>query len=115
MKEIEIEIVTSAEEDYEEIYSLVTYISMKLGVEFLESATIFFKMCDRLRKKIPLEMFYADKLYGEMKLMQWHELSLDEIVNGAGEISGPPYYYVSINTSQNFGYYINLVKTSEIN
>lgn len=110
MKEIDIEIVTSSEEDYTEIYSLVTYISKKLGIEIPEASQLFFKACDRLRKTVPLEIFSSEKVYGEMKSENWRELHANEIVNDAGDLSGPPYYYIRVNTSQDFGYYINLVK-----
>lgn len=115
MKEIDIEIVTSSEEDYTEIYSLVTYISKKLGIDTSKASRKFFETCNRLRMKIPLEIYSSDKVYGEMNLEQWREIYPDEIVNNVGELSGPPYYYIRVNTSQDFGYYINLVKTTDIN
>lgn len=112
MKEIDIEIVTSAEEDYTEVYSLVSYISKKLGINYSDAVVEFFSRCSALRNAVPIEMFYSDEIYGEMHSVPWHELVTSEIVNDLDELAGAPYYYIYVNSSEDFGYYVHSISAS---
>jgi len=112
MDKIDLGMAFDAYDDFDEIFGHFKVIMEATGNDSSKTIENLNRRLNELAKVLPVKMFVANKVYGEMEEVAFRKLKATDLVTDKGQLAGPPYYYLHIEASEDVARAINGLEES---